>query len=182
MDNIDYHLEEEFDDTDPNAGLPSTDPNAGQSSKSSPVSKSSMPIQKKLRFCPNTSGGASGDILSPCSTPGGHDSGSSSEFSPCRTRSGRIYIAATSSAEKKPLMLAEKPKNTMSKPKMIIQHKSKSSPSRLPTPTFNIGGGVNNVNRAKELNLLQKDLSKMMNNDENKPPPPLNYSKRPVSR
>lgn len=90
-------------------------------------------LPKKLRFNQNGDTFESGDC-SIQSTP-------STEFSPGRTRSGRIYIAGGSSAEK---------------------------PKKLPTPTFRQKPKI-------ELNLLQKDLAKSA-------PPPLNYSKRPVSR
>jgi len=134
-----------------------------------------MPTNKRLRFCLNTSG-ASGDGLSLPSTPNSVSSG----FSPCRTRSGRIYIAASSSVEK-PLrmenpraMVHEEDKSSCSKEILPKESESMTEPTRLPTPTFN-----QPASREKELNLLQKSLPKF---DEPSRPPPLNYSKRPVSR
>ena len=181
VDNIDYHLDEEI-----NSDLDEEEPQPSTSSAQKPPG--SMAKSKRLKFNPNTSGGMGDNNLS--SSPGG--ASSTSEFSPCRTRSGRIYIHAFSSAEKPPLsqnkkksirMLAKKSKDgPLSRPSAC----SKASP--LPTPTFNqvpnckmFVGGMDS-SRPKELNLLQNDLSKYQSGDSEKRPPPLNYCKRPVSR
>lgn len=103
--------------------------------------------------------GASGDvgISSLQSTPNG------TGFSPCRTRSGRIYINSSSSAEKPTSFAPRSLKNPECEKKQ-----------RLPTPTFT-------QPKPRSLNLLQRDLPSK-NGSVSKPPPPLNYTKRPVSR
>lgn len=159
MDNLDYHVD---NDDDYYGEEYETEQNVSQNLME-------VPTNKRLRFCLNTSG-ASGDGLSLPSTPNSISSG----FSPCRTRSGRIYIAASSSAEKPPRCQSLMDNVQLEQDKSSCSQESlheKESPSRLPTPTFS-------QPRPKELNLLQRDLHKL---DESRPPP-LNYSKRPVSR
>ena len=167
VDNLDYHVD---NDDDYYGEEDEAEQNLSQENLME------VPTNKRLRFCLNTSG-ASGDGLSLPSTPNSISSG----FSPCRTRSGRIYIAgAGSSAEKPPRCQSrsslmdnvqlEQDKSSCSQ-ESLHETEEKESPSRLPTPTFN-------QPRPKELNLLQRDLNKL---DESRPPP-LNYSKRPVSR
>ena len=79
------------------------------------------------------------------------DKDSSFHSTPSRTRSGRIYTAATIAGSS-----TEKIKNN----------------KKLPLP---------NLEAPRELNLLQKDLPKF-NVNAGGLPPPLNYTKRPVSR
>ena len=144
----------------------------------------------------------------------GIESNISDKFSPCRTRSGKIYT----SVEKR----RQNNNNDISTSKLdksIVSHNN-SSASKLPTPIFNLenprssssrhcsgaSAGVATPRRTQiqtshlrvqelQLNLLQKDLSndlfqkdatfnEMMDLDEPTctEPPPLNYSKRPMSR
>ena len=79
------------------------------------------------------------------------DKDSSFHSTPSRTRSGRIYTAKNAPASSS----TEKIKN-----------------KKLPLP---------DLERPRELNLLQKDLPKF-NVNAGGLPPPLNYTKRPVSR
>merc|ERR1719266_1156383 len=130
------------------------------------------------------------------STP---NSESESGLSPCRTRSGRVRIEAWSSVEKQMRMQAATGKSLCSNPREILPKETEpKTPSRLPTPTFNLP-------KAKELNLLQINLPNLLQICQNlaspkknlpKPeeppspvrrspsckPPQLNYTKRPKSR
>ena len=94
---------------------------------------------------------------------------SSFHSTPSKTRSGRIYaaaIAAKAAAQASSSVSSqESPANAGSS---TVNKKSK-----LPTP---------DLERPRELNLLQKDLHEAKLEAANGAPPPLNYSKRPVSR
>ena len=113
---------------------------------------------KRRRFCPNTSG-ASGDAGLDATCGSGSSLQNTPNSNPSTTRSGRVYNAASSS---------EKPIRTTKLKSSSACSKKSSSSSRLPTPLFS------QPQRPKELNLLQRNLDSQ--------PPPLNYSKRPVSR
>ena len=102
-------------------------------------------------------------------------------YSPCRTRSGRIFNnSANSSMEEKP------PKKMMHRQKAQEVKVFRLQEPRLPTPVFNPMSNQPNKDRlptpvfnplsnqpGKELHLLKKDLPG---------PPPLNYVRRPRSR
>jgi len=133
-----------------------------------------MPQSKKLRFNMNSSG----DSFSLPTTP----NTSSTDFSPCRTRSGRIYTSGLIHLEKTPQSCQME--SSCSDDQATAEDKSLGSneilhkeselmpePRKRPTPKFILP-------RSKELNLLQKDKFDQLTSM----PPPLNYNKRPVSR
>jgi len=161
----------------PNAAIPST----------SNAALASTPNSVALPATPNSE------------FPSTPNSESESGLSPCRTRSGRVRIEAWSSVEKQMRMQAANGKSLCSNPREILPKESEpKTPSRLPTPTFNLP-------KAKELNLLQINLPNLLQICQNlaspkkilpKPeeppspvrrspsckPPQLHYNKRPKSR
>merc|ERR1711971_1121835 len=101
----------------PNAAIPST----------SNAALASTPNSVTLPATPNS------EVPS---TPG---SESESGLSPCRTRSGRVRIEAWSSVEKQMRMQATTGKSLCSNPREILPKETEpKTPSRLPTPTFNL--------------------------------------------
>lgn len=161
----------------PNAAIPST----------SNAALASTPNSVALPATPNSE------------FPSTPNSESESGLSPCRTRSGRVRIEAWSSVEKQMRMQAATGKSLCSNPREILPKETEpKTPSRLPTPTFNLP-------KAKELGLLQMNLPNLLQICQNlaspkknlpKPeeppspvrrspsckPPQLNYTKRPKSR
>jgi len=132
-----------------------------------------MPQSKKLRFNMNSSG----DSFSLPTTP----NTSSTDFSPCRTRSGRIYTSGLIHLEKTPQSCqmesscsddhaAAEDKSLGSNEILDNESALMPEPRKRPTPKFI-------QPRSKELNLLQNNKFDLPSR-----PPPLNYNKRPISR
>jgi len=168
-----------------NAALPSTSNAAIPSTSNAALASTSNSVA--LPATPNSE------------FPSTPNSESESGLSPCRTRSGRVRIEAWSSVEKQMRMQAATGKSLCSNPREILPKETEpKTPSRLPTPTFNLP-------KAKELNLLQMNLPNLLQICQNlaspkknlpKPeeppspvrrspsckPPQLNYTKRPKSR
>lgn len=95
---------------------------------------------------------------------------SSFHSTPSKTRSGRIYAAAI--AAKAAQAQASSSVSSQGSP-ANAGSSTVNKKSKLPTP---------DLERPRELNLLQKDLHEAKLEAANGAPPPLNYSKRPVSR
>ena len=96
---------------------------------------------------------------------------SSFHSTPSKTRSGRIYAAAIAKAAQAAQAASSTSQGSPAANAGSSTEKIKKS--KLPTP---------DLERPRELNLLQKDLHEAKLNHESGAPPPLNYSKRPVSR
>ena len=92
---------------------------------------------------------------------------SSFHSTPSKTRSGRIYAAAIMA---KAAQAAQAASTSQGSPAVNAGSSTeKIKKSKLPTP---------DLERPRELNLLQKDLHEAKLNHESGAPPPLNYSKR----